>query len=63
MSDLLWEPPAARKAASNMAAFMARAHAEKGAAAEDYAALHRCGWFPEQIGHASRASVTDRVTG
>ncbi|MCY4320502.1 MAG: acetoacetate--CoA ligase [Alphaproteobacteria bacterium] len=46
MSDLLWEPPAARKAASNMAAFMARAHAEKGAAAEDYAALHR--WSVER---------------
>ncbi len=46
MSDLLWEPSAARKAASNMAAFMARANAGKGADAHDYPALHR--WSVEQ---------------
>ena len=46
MSNLLWEPSAARKAASNMAAFMARANAEKGAGAGGYAALHR--WSVEE---------------
>ena len=46
MSELLWEPSAARKAASNIAAFMARANAEKGAGADDYAALHR--WSVEE---------------
>ena len=46
MSDLMWEPSARRKAASNMAAFMARANAAKGAGAADYAALHR--WSVEQ---------------
>ena len=46
MSNLLWEPSAERKAASNMAAFMARANAEKGAGANDYRALHR--WSVEQ---------------
>ena len=46
MSKLLWEPSAARKAASNMAAFMARANREKGAGAADYTALHR--WSVEQ---------------
>ena len=46
MSDLLWEPSAERKAASNLAAFMARANAEKGAGAGGYAALHR--WSVEE---------------
>ena len=46
MSNLLWEPSAERKAASNLAAFMARAIAEKGAGAEDYRALHR--WSVER---------------
>ena len=46
MSDLLWEPSAERRAASNMAAFMARANREKGAGANGYAALHR--WSVEQ---------------
>ncbi|MCY3670703.1 MAG: AMP-binding protein, partial [Alphaproteobacteria bacterium] len=46
MSELLWEPSAARKAASNIAAFMARANAEKGAGANGYAALHR--WSVEE---------------
>ena len=41
MSELLWEPSAARKAASNMAAFLDRANREKGAGADGYAALHR----------------------
>jgi len=41
MSNLLWEPSGERKAAANLAAFMARANAEKGAGAKDYAALHR----------------------
>ncbi len=46
MSNLLWEPSAERKAASNLASFMARANAEKGAGAEDYRALHR--WSVER---------------
>lgn len=46
MSELLWEPSARRKAASNIAAFMARANAEKGAGANGYAALHR--WSVEE---------------
>ena len=46
MSDFLWEPSARRKAASNMAAFMARANAGKGAGANGYAALHR--WSVER---------------
>ena len=46
MSDLLWEPSAGRRAASNMAAFMARANREKGAGANGYAALHR--WSVER---------------
>ncbi len=46
MSNLLWEPSAERKAASNLAAFMARANAEKGAGANGYAALHR--WSVEE---------------
>ncbi len=41
MSNLLWEPSEERKAAANLAAFMRRANAEKGACAKDYAALHR----------------------
>ena len=46
MSNLLWEPSAERKAASNLAAFMARANEEKGAGANGYAALHR--WSVEE---------------
>ena len=46
MSNLLWEPSAERKAASNLAAFMARANEEKGAGAGGYAALHR--WSVEE---------------
>ena len=46
MATLLWEPSGERKAASNLAAFLARANAEKGAGAADYAGLHR--WSVER---------------
>ena len=41
MPKPLWEPSEARKAGTNIAAFMARANAGKGAGADDYGALHR----------------------